>query len=217
MSELSHPEVLWNPALEELLCNEAEKCSGLAWLHSKSEALYGAYNTRLQLPIIICSAVSGFASGVIPPSVAGGMVAIGSVSILVSVLGTINSFFAFAKRTEGHRISAVQYTQICRAIRIEMNLPSEQRMPPKVLLKWVKDDLKRLSETAPRVPDSVIERYKKEVMPHSGDASHPEITNGIESVLPYALERLRRNVSSPNPARLEIRVPESPPPPPSSA
>lgn len=196
MSE-GHPDVQWNAALEELLCNEAEKCSGLAWLHTKSEAVYSAYNTRLQLPIIIFSAMSGFASGIVPPSVEGGTAIIGSVSILVSVLGTINSFFAFARRAEGHRISGIQYSQICRAIRIEMKLPAEQRLPPMVLLKWIKDDLKRLAETSPRVPEQVIEKYKKEVIPHSEKASHPEITNGIETVEPFSIELSRFSLATP--------------------
>ena len=206
MSE-GHPDVLWNRALEELLCNEAEKCSGLSWLHTRSEALYSAYNTRLQLPIIIFSALSGFVSGILPPTVEGGTAMIGSVSILVSVLGTINSFFAFARRAEGHRISAVQYSQICRSIRIEMNLPAEQRLIPKVMLKWIKDDLKRLAETSPRVPEKILGAYRKEVIPHSEKASHPEITNGIESVEPFSEEALRRTPSVlPTPSPLQIHI-----------
>lgn len=175
-------EITWNHAIEELLCEEAEKCSGMSWLHSKSETLFSNRTNYMQLPIIILSAVSGFISGVIPSDTRGGSAGIGAVSILVSILGTINSYFAFAKRTEGHRIASVQYAQICRAIRIEMNLPQDQRTPPKILLKMIKDDLKRLSETAPRVPDSIVEAFKKEIMPKAENISHPEIIDGIENV-----------------------------------
>lgn len=181
-------EITWNHAIEELLCKEAEKCSGLSWLHGASETLYSNRTNYLQLPIIILSAVSGFISGALPTGEPGAAVGIGSVSILVSILGTINSYFAFAKRTEGHRIAAVQYAQICRAIRIEMNLPQDQRTPPKILLKMIKDDLKRLSETAPRIPDLVIEKFKKEIVPKSANISHPEIIDGIEDVKPFQPE-----------------------------
>lgn len=178
-------EITWNHAIEDLLCQEAEKCSGLSWLHSKSETLYSNRTNYMQLPIIILSAVSGFISGVIPGDMPGGTAGIGGVSIVVSILGTINSYFAFAKRTEGHRIAAVQYAQICRAIRIEMNLPQDQRTPPKILLKMIKDDLKRLSETAPRVPDAMLEAFRKEIIPKAENISHPEIIDGIENVVAF--------------------------------
>ena len=181
-------EITWNHALEHLLCQEAEKCSGHAWMHNKAETHYAKKTNYLQLPIIILSAVSGFISAAVPPEGSGVTVGVGSVSILVSILGTINSYFAFAKRTEGHRIAAVQYSQICRAIRIEMNLPQEQRTPPKVLLKMIKEDLKRLSETAPRIPDSIIEAFRKEIIPKATNISHPEIVEGIEDVKPYKEE-----------------------------
>ena len=195
-------DVSWNKALEELLCEEAEKCSGLSWLHNKAEMLYSNRTTYLQLPIIIFSAISGFASGIAPAD-AVSQASVGAVSILVAILGSINSYFGFAKRSEGHRIAAIQYAQMCRALRIEMNLPEEQRTPPKVLLRMIKEDLKRLSETAPRVPVEMLKLYRQEIVPHSENVSHPEITNGIESVKPYHAEEVKNEIVSPKP---EIRV-----------
>jgi hypothetical protein len=181
-------EISWNSALEELLCSEAEKCSGLSWLHNKAETYFANQTNWLALPVIILSTISGavsVGSQALFGSSEYSSIGIGGVNILVAVLGTINSYFAFAKRAEGHRISAIQYSQICRAVRIEMSLPQEQRTIPKVLLKMVKEDLKRLSEIAPRVPEHILEQYKKEIIPHSVDVTHPEITNGIEYVKPY--------------------------------
>jgi len=179
-------EIGWNDALEQLLCAEAEKCSGLAWLHGKSELHYGVMNNRLQIPIIILSTVIGAASvgseSLFPGQAGMASVVLGGVSILVSILGLLNSHYAFGKRSEGHKIGSVQYAQIHRTIHIEMALPRDQRMPPKQLLRYIKDDLKRLMETIPRVPESIIEIYKKEIIPHSGDVSHPDITNGIHRV-----------------------------------
>ena len=181
-------EITWNHAIEHLLCEEAEKCSGNSWLHSKSETYFSNRANYMQLPIIILSAVSGFISAALPTTYPGVPIGVGSVSILVSILGTVNSYFGFSKRTEGHRISSVHYAQICRAIRIEMNLPQEQRTPPKILLKMIKDDLKRLSETSPRIPDYIIELFKKEIMGRKKDISHPEIIDGIENVTAFTPE-----------------------------
>lgn len=182
-------EIGWNDALEELLCAEAEKCSGLAWLHSYSEVEYTIKNNRLQIPIIVLSTVTGAASvgsaSLFPGNSGIASVVLGAVSILVSILGMLNSHYAFGKRAEGHKIGSVQYAQIHRTIHIEMALPRTQRMPPKQLLRYIKDDLKRLMETIPRVPETIIARYKKEIIPSSGDVSHPDITNGIHRVETY--------------------------------
>lgn len=190
--------ITWNEALEHLLCSEAEKCSGMAWLHNKSEMLYSNRTNYLQLPIIIFSAVSGFVSGTVGMMNNGPATAIGvgAVSILVSILGTINSYFAFAKRSEGHRIASTNYLQISRTLRIEMSLPRDQRTPPKVLLKLIKDDLKRLAETAPRIPDTVLARYKREIVAtHSARISHPEVTNGIENIIPFDPETYAKQIA----------------------
>lgn len=202
MAEQKETEISWNEALEELLCQEAEKCSGLAWLHNKAEMLYSNRTNYLQLPIIIFSAVSGFASGIAPADSVS-QASVGAVSILVAILGTINSYFGFARRSEGHRIACVQYAQMCRTIRIEMNLPAAQRTPPKVLLRMIKEDLKRLAETAPRVPLEMITLYKQDIVPHSENVSHPEITNGIENVKPYHPDEVKNEVVESKP---EIRV-----------
>jgi len=182
-------EIDWNDALEELLCDEAEKCSGLAWLHNKSELHYANRHNWLAIPSIVISTITGatqFGTPALFPGnehIAG--TTLGGVSIFVSVLGLLMSHFGFGKRAEGHRIGRVQYAQIHRTVAIEMSLPRSQRTPPKQLLRLIKDDLKRLMETIPRVPESIIRRYRSEIVPHTPNVSHPEITNGVHPVEPY--------------------------------
>jgi hypothetical protein len=183
------PEIEWHDALEKLLCAEAEKCAGLAWLHGKSEIYYGKQHNRLQIPVIILSTIIGAASvgqsSLFPGNTAVASVVLGAVSILVSILGLLNTHYAFGKKSEGHKIGSVQYAQINRMIHIEMSLPRTQRMPPKQILRYIKDDLKRLMETIPRVPESIVDQYKAEIMSSSSTVSHPEITNGIHKVEAY--------------------------------
>lgn len=208
-------EIGWNSALEELLCAEAEKCSGLAWLHSYSEVEYSVKNNRLQLPIIILSTITGAASvgsGTLFPGNAGlASIVLGGISILVSILGLVNSHYSFGKRAEGHKIGSVQYAQIHRTIHIEMALPRDQRMPPKQLLRYIKDDLKRLMETIPRVPENIIERYKKEIIPNSGDVSHPDITNGIHRVEMFVPRQMTQiSPETPHsPQQIQVKINQS--------
>lgn len=187
-------EIEWHSALETLLCEEAEKCAGLAWLHGHSELYYSKQHNRLQIPVIILSTVVGAASvgsGSLFPGNAGtASVCLGAISIVVSILGLLNTHYAFGKRAEGHKLGSVQYAQIHRMIHIEMALPRPQRMPPKAILRYVKDDLKRLMETLPRVPENIVDLYKREVIPKSVDVSHPDITNGIHRVDAYLTDEV---------------------------
>lgn len=181
-------EIEWNDALEMLLCNEAEKCAGLAWLHTRSEVIHSKRANFLQIPMIILSTVTGAVS-VGSEQLFGNSqyssVGIGAVGILVGILGTLNSYFAFSKRAEGHRLGATQYGLIHRAIMIEMALPRNQRTIPKVMLRMIKDELKRLQEVLPRVSEEAIAAYKREIIPNSVDVEHPDITSTIHAILPY--------------------------------
>lgn len=189
IKEKENLEIEWNGALETLLCEEAEKCSGLSWLHGRSETHFSALNNRLQIPIIILSTIVGAASvgsGSLFPGAAGlASISLGAISILVSILGMLNSHYAFGKRAEGHKLGSVQYAQIYRMVHIEMSLARKNRMAPKQLLRYIKEDLKRLMETLPRIPQYVIEDYRKEVIPSSENVSHPDVTNGVHKVIPY--------------------------------
>ena len=184
-------DITWNDALEKLLCEEAEKCSGLAWLHTKSELFYTGRNNLLQIPIIVLSTITGAASvgssTLFPGRADVSSVVLGGVSILVSVLGMLSSHYSFSKRAEGHKLGSIQYAQIHRTINIEMSLPRDQRMHPKQLLRFIKDDLKRLMENIPRVPENIIAEYKNTIIKDDG-VSHPDITNGVHRVSAYVIQ-----------------------------
>jgi hypothetical protein len=193
MSGNGKVEIEWNDALEELMCQEAEKCSGLSWLHSRSETYYAKSNNFLQMLMMILSAITGATSvgttALFPQGEKTATVILGCVSIVVTILGLIDSRFAFGKRAEGHRLGAVQYAQIHRMIHIEMSLPRHQRMVPKQILRYVKDDLKRLMESLPRVPEVIIQRYRTEIIPRAAGVSHPDITNGVHRVEAYGANK----------------------------
>jgi hypothetical protein len=204
------PEIEWNNALEELLCNEAEKCQGLAWLHSHAEIEYSKQNNRLQIPIIILSTIVGAASvgssSLFPGNAEAASIGLGGISIVVSILGLLNTHYSFGKRAEGHKLGSVQYAQIHRMIHIEMSLPRSQRMAPKAILRYIKDDLKRLMETLPRIPETIIASYKKEIIPNSIGVSHPEITNGVHKVEAYLEDTVSITPSNPSPAKSPIKI-----------
>jgi hypothetical protein len=185
MSEIG--EVSWNSNLEAYFVSSGEKAHGLAMLHKDAEALYSYRRTFIELPVIVGSALIGFlnagsTSMFEDPKTSS--VALGVGSLVVSVLQTINTYFNWSKRAEGHRLASIQYAKLYRFLSIEMSLPREERMTPSDLLKQVRDTYDRLQEVSPLIPAQVLALFKKRLDKYP-DVAKPEEANGLEKIVIY--------------------------------
>jgi hypothetical protein len=178
----------YNSHLEELVASEAEKSLCLRWLHDQSEKRYAHFNTIIQFPIIVISALAGTASigqdSLFGKSEAAPIV-IGMMSLTVTIMNVISNFFGWAKRSEGHRISGVNYGKLHRWIAIELALPRDQRVPAKHFLKEIREQVDRLNETSPPVPQIVINSFRTTMKNLKDNVSVPEICNEIHNVEVY--------------------------------
>jgi hypothetical protein len=197
MSELEG--VSWTERLEEYFASSAEKAHCLSVLHKQAESLYSGRKTFIELPVIVGSAVIGFLNAgsttmFQDPKIAS--IALGVGSLVVSVLQTINTYFSWAKRAEGHRIASIQYSRLYRFLSIEMSLPRGERLPPSDLLKQTKDTYDRLQEISPLLPVRVLREFRAKYDKET-EISKPEEANGLERVLVYQENpmRLRRQES----------------------
>lgn len=178
----------WTPILENYFASTGEKAHCLSWLHKRAEAMFSHRTTFLDLPTIIIGAVNGFlsvGSKQIFPGDEFASVYIGTVALFVSLLNTINSYFSWSRRAEGHRISALQYSKLYRFLSIEMSLPRHQRMSPAELLKYTKEAYDRLSEISPLVPRTIIDDFQKKFS-NEKNISKPEETNGLEHIVIFS-------------------------------
>jgi hypothetical protein len=185
MSEAKEPTVSWNDSLETLVAEEAEKCGGLSWLHGECERFYATYNNYVALPVIVLSTVNGFLSGsstTIFGNPVISSIGLGVLGLATGVLSTIGSYFAWAKRTEAHRISAIQYQKIAKFLTIELSLPKSERVAAKDILKITREQIERLMEISPAVPESIIAKYKTKFKDTGDEVTHPEIIHGFKKV-----------------------------------
>lgn len=171
----------WNEQLETLIAEEGEKARGYAWIHSKAEQIYAYYDSLISLPVIILSTLAGACSvGSFLPESDYTNVAVGGVSILVGILNTIGSRFAFAKRSEGHRVAQLSYSKLFSFLSIELALPRDERMNPTDLIKMLRETTERLAQTSPTLPPKVLkwfhESFEKE------QAAKPPETNGLARI-----------------------------------
>ena len=192
----------WTEMLEEYFASTGEKAHCLSWCHKQSEAMYSKRKTWIDLPVIVISGVTGFLSAgstTMFSDPATSSVALGVASLFVSVLNTAGSYYGWAKRSEGHRISAIHYARLYRFISVELSLPRDERMEPSDFLKYVKDQYDRLQEISPLLPPEVIVDFQKKFA-NEKEISKPEEANGLEKITVFRND-IDLDVSDPNDAR----------------
>lgn len=190
--EEEQAKVEWSSQLEDILAKEGERCRGLAWLHTRAEIMTSTYNTYIQVPVIILSTLAGTASvgsstlfGADNAQTSG--IAVGLVSIGVGILNTLGGFFAFAKRSEAHRIAHLNYGKMSSKISIELSLPRDERTPADVLLNYIRETMERLAETTPNCPSDIIAAFN-EKFKDMGDIALPVEVNGLHKIQIYRAE-----------------------------
>ena len=173
----------YNDSLEIILSKEAEKCLALRWSHDKAQRWSASRNSWLMIPSILLSSLASAGSfggdSLLPFS--GSEKLIGFISLFVATINTIGSYYAFSKRAEAHRVSALLYGRLHRFLMIQLSIPRAQRISASELLKFVKEEVDRLNEISPQLPQAIIETFKKEFK--ETRTAVPEILNGLDPVV----------------------------------
>ena len=170
-----HPD--WNEALEEVIKKEGEQAEGLYWLHNQAAHWAQRWNDRIQIPAIVLATVTGFfsaTSDMIPP------LAIGAASVFVGILNTVNSYYKFSQRAEGHKIASLWYLKTYKRIETVLSLPIHQRVDAGALLGELSEGMTRITETAPQLPPHVLVAYSQRF---AGEGvAQPLGTNGLDPI-----------------------------------
>ena len=202
----------WTEKLEEYFASTGEKAHCLGWVHKQSEAMYSTRKTFIDLPVIVGSGVIAFLNAGSQSMFEDQRIAnisLGIGSLVVGVLNTMGTYFGWAKRAEGHRISAIHYSKLYRFIAVEMALPRDERMSPHDLLKYVKDQYDRLAEISPLVPTTIIQKFQTKFKKYT-DISRPEEANGLEKISVYKASAQDEADATPASVRVKIApAPES--------
>jgi len=155
----------WNEQQSKLLQNWAEIAGSYRWIHNQAHMLYKKRNIRYMMPLIIMSTVTGtanFAQNTFPlvirpyiPQI------IGAINLIAAILTTVYQFLKISEYMESHRIASINYGKFCRNITVELNLPVKNRsICGNDLVKISRNDIDRLIEQSPSIPNSVLKLYK---------------------------------------------------------
>lgn len=176
----------WSEEQEVLLAKWSDYAACYRWLHDRTEKQLSLSNNWITIPVIIFSTVTGSASvglnglvGDNPTSQKYGQISIGLVSLLSAIMTTLGNYFRFAQNSEAHRVSAVSWGKFNRMITAELAQKPNDRMDSLDFINFCKQDLDRLIEQSPQIPDNVIKQFEKEFDTIS-ELKKPDICNGLE-------------------------------------
>lgn len=176
--------VTWTVVLEDYFAQTGEKANGLAIMHKRAESVFTRRKTYIDLPVIVGSGAVAFlnaGSSSLFTDHQLAATALGVGSLVIGILNTVGTYFGWAKRAEGHRMSGIHYAKLYRFINVELRLPRDQRMQPGDFLKYVKDQYDRLAELSPLIPSSISKDFARQMEKYK-DISKPEETNGLNKI-----------------------------------
>ena len=182
----------WTPEQERLMGSWADVAGCYRWLHDKSEKKYTKNNMLITIPVIILSTLTGTAnfalSSFIPPDDLAAKnyasAAIGAVSIFAGILTTLGNFLRFAQGSEAHRVSSVAWGKFQRQITVEISIHPDDRMDCMDFLNICRQDLDRLIEQSPPIPEDVIAMFEEEFK-DVPNLKRPDICHGLEHTVPF--------------------------------
>jgi hypothetical protein len=110
---------------------------------------------------------------------------VGGINIFCGILGTLLSFLRYSEIYEGHRISALAWSKLGRAIEIELSLHDKKRKPCRDFLKICRSEYDNLLESSPNIDLDIITMFNKKFDGKYDNVRKPIICNGLKEIKPY--------------------------------
>lgn len=184
----------WSEEIEELLSEWGEISMCYAYLHNYSTRKYKKKYQHLQIPIIVLSTLTGVGNfavdSYVPKDYQHGFTAVvGGFNIFCGILGTLGSFLKYAETYESHRISALSWSKLGRAIEIELSLHYKKRKPCRDFLKVCRAEYDNLLESSPNIDLDIITMFNKKFNDDYPDVRKPIICNGLKAIKIFKHEK----------------------------
>lgn len=168
----------YSDEFETLLKEEAEKSESMSILHTKSYQKYNKFSVIVNVPVIALSAIIGFLSPL--DLFSKQMIFLGALSIFVSILKTLDSYFDYTKKSECHRMTSLNYIRISKWIQLQLSLERNCRVNAKDLYDIISNDLQAIRESAPDITKDIIREYN--IQYKDENTAKPAICNGLTNV-----------------------------------
>ncbi len=177
-------KITWSKQTEELIASWGDIASCYKWMHDEGYRKYDTISYRMMIPIAVLSTVTGSLnmsmSSLVPEDyVATGNKILGGVSIFTGILTSLQSYFRFAQKSEGHSNAAVGWGKLERNIRIELRIDKAARKDADSFMKVCRAEYDRLLEQSPVIPKDVIKKFKNKFN-HISNLVKPDVCDNLE-------------------------------------
>ena len=178
----------WTKEQEKLMAEWTDIAACYRWLHDRAEKKYYKLNLAISIPVIILSTLTGAANFAVGSFIPAGDDAVkgyvsaglGGVSIFAGILTTLGNFFQYAQKSESNRVSSIAWGKFNRLLKVELAINPLDRIEAMDFLKICRQDLDRLIEQAPQIPDDIIKDFER-VFKTIPNLTFPDIChNGIQ-------------------------------------
>lgn len=146
----------WYGFLEDMLARSAEEAQGYRIMHEKAYKHYHKISTRLTIPAIILSTLTGVAnfgqSSLEPYLGSNAPLFIGAVSIVAAVFSTIAKYLRADEKSELNRSAMIQWDKLHRMLVTVLSQPRGKRVEAQEFLLQYREERNRLSEQMPVIP-----------------------------------------------------------------
>jgi hypothetical protein len=188
----------WTKEQETLMAEWADVAGCYRWLHDRAEKIYTGSNMWITIPVIVLSTLTGTANFAVGSFIPEGEeqlkkyvgAAIGGISIFAGILTTLGNFFQYAQKSEAHKVAGVAWGKFQRQVAVELAINPDERIEAMDFLKICRQDLDRLIEQSPPIPDAVIVAFEKEFK-DIPNLKVPDICHGIEHTRVYDSSKTR--------------------------
>jgi hypothetical protein len=117
-------------------------------------------------------------------------VALGAISIFAGILTTLGNFFQYAQKSESHRACSIAWGKFQRLVQVELAINPMDRIDAMDFLKICRQDLDRLIEQSPGIPEDVIRAFEAEFEEIDG-LKRPDICHGLEHTKVFDASKAR--------------------------
>ena len=176
----------WDDDFEKICTNLADEAQINTYLHIKSHRYYSKWSRSFQIPIILLSAIGGsanFASDNFGSQKNNVILAVGGISIIISVISSIAQYLKLAELKESHRISSFHWEKFFNKIRVQLMLKRESRRRLPDFYDDLINEYQRLKEISPIFQRKIESSAKKKK--GYEHLNVPFYLNGFSPVIPY--------------------------------
>jgi hypothetical protein len=176
----------WTAEIEKLMAEWADKAITYRWMHERTERIFASKDLGFMFPVIILSTVTGAANFALdsviqdPEYKKYAQLGLGGLSILTGIISTIANRLGYGSRSEAHKGASVHWGKFQRLIAIELSLHPNERSDCMAFLKTCRNELDRLIEQSPTIPQHVIDECRVEFRKYP-KVRKPEIVGDIDT------------------------------------